>query len=387
MIQSFSRLIPILSSSRLSRFDGCRTHCYRFYNRHEFSSFSRMLDMGGMPSAGSDRSAIRTANTSKNSKVQAVAFDFKLLINADTDGLKNKDTVSGVDNDEQMVMKFSRKGTPVALANEESVITTNNNTGDNGKMQQSKLSLVSTQSQNDHNPSHQDIRAKYAHKLKKSGGLAALELAKSHVKDTLASGDASGHLATRKIAIQQGHNTSNYQDMDGTNTKWLPSLEASTLLTYLTHRTIRIVLLPTIIKYSPEEEEKVNNKQQESTKIMHEFAAQLKNVIIDNIIPTLVGDDRNKNNDIDNDNNRIKNTFKNGILNKYDMDPSRVLLVSDREEYLRAARDMGMIICRLQKKNARRGNITPHYSVETVEEVQEVVNEINGISFNTILNR
>mmetsp|Transcript_11053 Transcript_11053/g.11850 ORF Transcript_11053/g.11850 Transcript_11053/m.11850 type:complete len:374 (-) Transcript_11053:60-1181(-) len=373
MIHSFSRLVPILSS-RLFRYDGCRTSCYRFYNRHhEFSSFSRMIDMGGMPSAGSDRSAIRTANASKNSKVQVVAFDFKLLINADKDGRNNKDAVAPVG---------------VALENEKSIITPNNNTSDNDKIQQSKLSLTSIQNQNDHNPSHQDIRAKYAHKLKKSGGLAALELAKSHVKDTLASGDASGHLATRKIAIKQGHNTSNNQDMGGTNTKWLPSLEASTLLTYLTHRTICIVLLPTIIKHSSEDEEgKVINMQQESTKMMHDFAAQLKNVIIDNIIPTLDGGDRNKNNNKDNDNNRIKNTMKNGILNKYNMDPNRVLLVSDREEYLRVARDMGMIVCRLQKKNTRRGNITPHYSVENVEEVQEVVNEINGISFNTILNR
>jgi hypothetical protein len=139
--------------------------------------------------------------------------------------------------------------------------------------------------------------------------------------------------------------------------------------------------LPTIIKKSSQEEnENNNNEQKQESSMMQNFAAQLKNVIIDSIIPP--------NNNNNNDENGIKNTLQEGILNKFDnMDPNKVLLVSDRDEYLRVARDMGMVICRLQQKNARRGNITPHYTVSTVGEVQDVVNEINGISFNTVLNR
>ena len=44
-------------------------------------------------------------------------------------------------------------------------------------------------------------------------------------------------------------------------------------------------------------------------------------------------------------------------------------------------------IFRLQKKNQRRGNITAHFNTPSVPDVQEIVNEINGISFNSVLNR
>jgi FMN phosphatase YigB (HAD superfamily) len=74
-------------------------------------------------------------------------------------------------------------------------------------------------------------------------------------------------------------------------------------------------------------------------------------------------------------------------LRELAMDPHRVLLVSDRDEYLKAGKDLGMLTCRLQPKNARRGNITAHYTSPSVQDVQEVVNDINGISFNTVLNR
>ena len=41
----------------------------------------------------------------------------------------------------------------------------------------------------------------------------------------------------------------------------------------------------------------------------------------------------------------------------------------------------------IQPKNSRRGNVTAHYTTPSIPEVQEVVNEINGISFNSVLNR
>ncbi|MGK3753352.1 MAG: hypothetical protein ACI8RD_005659 [Bacillariaceae sp.] len=393
MIKSFSRRLQpiIISSSRqqslsLPRYDGC---C----RRREFS-YSRMLDMGGAPSAQSDRSPTRTANASKNSKVQAVAFDFRLLININNNGTK-KNTNSNNNNigAEKKAQMIEKEPTPdleriqqLASLLQVDMPTNGNATADDGddKTQPSLSALIApsteSQSQKDYNPSAQDIRAKYAQKLKKLsvGSLAGLELAKSKVEDTQnAGGDAKGHLAARKIAIQQGTN-----DNDITaSSKWLPSQASSMLLTYLTNRTIRIVLLPTIIKKSSQEEnENNNNEQKQESSMMQNFAAQLKNVIIDSIIPP--------NNNNNNDENGIKNTLQEGILNKFDnMDPNKVLLVSDRDEYLRVARDMGMVICRLQQKNARRGNITPHYTVSTVGEVQDVVNEINGISFNTVLNR
>ena len=393
MSQSFSRrLQPIIVSSLRSqslsrRYDGCV--CRRAF------SYSRMLDMGGAPSAQSDQSPTRTANASKNSKVQAVAFDFRLLINMNkNDGTKqnninnsNNNKNTGAEDKAQMIEK---EPTPdleriqqLASLLEVDIPTSGNANADHndGKTEPSLSSLKApstTQSQKDYNPSAQDIRSKYAQKLKKKsvGSLAGLELAKSKVEDTQNPGaDAKGHLAARKIAIQQGTNENDIT----ASSKWLPSQASSILLTYLTNRTIRIALLPTITKNSQKEDNNNNNEQKQESSMMQNFAAQLKNVIIDSIISP---------NDKNNNENEIKNTLKEGILNKFDnMDPGKVLLVSDRDEYLRVARDMGMVICRLQQKNARRGNITPHYTVSTVGEVQDVVNEINGISFNTVINR
>lgn len=71
-------------------------------------------------------------------------------------------------------------------------------------------------------------------------------------------------------------------------------------------------------------------------------------------------------------------------LESLHLDPTNVLLVSDRDDYLRAAKDCGMVTCRIRPLNKPRGNISTDYSVPTVPEVKDVINEINGISFNAV---
>jgi len=63
-----------------------------------------------------------------------------------------------------------------------------------------------------------------------------------------------------------------------------------------------------------------------------------------------------------------------------------ILLVSDQDSYLKAAKDMGMVTCRIRPKNAKRGNVSTTYEVETILQVENVVNEMNGISYNAVLN-
>jgi hypothetical protein len=69
------------------------------------------------------------------------------------------------------------------------------------------------------------------------------------------------------------------------------------------------------------------------------------------------------------------------LQHEFGIDPVATMVVSDKDDYLKAAKDEGMISCRIRPKNARRGNISAHYNVETVAQVQDVVNEINGISY------
>jgi hypothetical protein len=67
------------------------------------------------------------------------------------------------------------------------------------------------------------------------------------------------------------------------------------------------------------------------------------------------------------------------------LSPNRVVWVSDRDDCLRWAKEAGITTVRVLPKNARRGNITAHYTITSVPEAQTIINEINGISFNNVL--
>lgn len=339
-----------------------------------------MLDMGGAPSSGSDQALIRTVNASKNSKVQAVAFDFRVLLNLSKDATNQSAAEKAAS--EQMAMNrsmtqpaWSNQGVDIDVDRVQQVAELLNvQLPSESKIEDPFATAKNNKppKPKDHNPAENDIRAKYAAKLK--GGLAGIELAKSQVKDTVAVGDAPGHLAARKIAIMGGVP----EGSSSTANKWLASLEASQLLTLLTHRSIRIVLLPALSTAAT-----TKSNDEENIPRMEDLKAQLKNVIIDKIVPKFENEGNNKATSED----VIEAAFQKEILRDLDLDPSKVLVVSDRDPYLRVAREMGMMLCRLQAKNARRGSITAHYTVPGLGDVQEVLNEINGISFNTVLNR
>jgi hypothetical protein len=300
-------------------------------------SIGRMIDMGGMPAMQNDQTMLRHSDVSKNSKLQAVAFDFELLtktiekskieIPTATDKDKDKDIKTApVEPDLGMVQQVA------SLLN----VKMDTTTGSKEDIKEPPRKLKPTSFA-------QDVRAKYSKKLQ--GGLAGLELAKYQVNETLQKGDATGHMAARKIAMQQ--------QVVGSTRGWMALTGAGKMLTYLTHRSIQIALVNT--KPNPQ---------------MYDFEKQLSNVVVDAIV----------------DNENPSELMKQ-LVQELGKAPGRTLLVSDRDDYLRAARDLGMITCRLRPKNARQGNVTTVYTKESVLEVQELVNEINGISFNVTLNR
>ena len=211
---------------------------------------------------------------------------------------------------------------------------------------------------------NEDIRAKYAKKLQ--GGLAGIELAKHQVENALAKGDAPGHLTARKIAMTAGN---------ANNNKWMAMSGTGVLLSYLSHRSIKLALLP---NPTPKAE---SDDQLQS---MNNLKKQLKDVLIDCIIdPAKVVIPTNRN-----QNQAHQVLLEQHLLKDLSsIHPNAILVVSDKDAYLKAAKELGMLTCRVQPPNARRGNISAHFNVPTLEQVQEVVNEINGISFNAILNR
>jgi hypothetical protein len=358
-----------------------------------------MLDMGGAPSAANDnKTLIRTINASKNSKVQAVAFDFEVLVcdaaaavsspenNGDDSAITRLQGGGGGGrgNDEDKLLSTPLQP-DIAKINE--VASLLNIKMDMGIKSDDKLTTVHTvgvkNKPTGSNPLlDNDVRSRYADKLKKvgiGGGIQAVDHAKSQVEDTLQRGDAAGHLVARQVAIDQ--------DIDNRlagaggskkGSKWMAAAGVGRLLSYLTHRSISIALLPASPATSVGMDDDEICPQEES---MQDLAHQLKkDVIVDIIVP------RTKE-DTEDSYMASKRSLQKNVLDVLGIQPKKVLLVTNKDFYLKAGRDLGMLTCRLQPKNSRRGNITTHYTVPSAVEVRDVVDEINGISFNAVLNR
>ena len=226
--------------------------------------------------------------------------------------------------------------------------TTNNQSLDKG--------ITSTKA-----PPFMDIRSKYADKLKKkldggSGSLSGVDRMKEERDQALKRGDAAGHLVARSIAASQLVTT--------TGSKWLANTGTGALLAYLTNRSMKICLIP------------VPDLKGEKSSIgddMDSLTRQLPKVRFHSLIKSGYND---------------ASSILKEVMNNLDGLPELgVLVVSDRDDYLGSARQQGMFTCRVRPPNARRGNCTTDYTVETIGEVEQVVNEINGISFNSVLSR
>ena len=194
-----------------------------------------------------------------------------------------------------------------------------------------------------------DVRSKYADKLKARGGtgLAGVDRAKQTVADSIKKGDAAGHLAARAAAVSQ----------TAAETKWMALTGTGSLLMYITNRSMKIALLP------PKPSFQGNPTL---AKQMQDFTKQLSLVSFDLLVEK--GD-------------TAVDILKE-VQHEFRIDPVATMVVSDKDDYLKAAKEEGMISCRIRPKNARRGNISAHYNVETVAQVQEVIDDINGVSFN-----
>lgn len=342
-------------------------------------SYSRMLDMGGAPGAATSKNPVRVQNTSKNSKVQAVAFDFELLVQAiqeqgdevsakttaqssststtttpppvNVDKVRELASLLNVDLEDGTISTKSKK------SYEQDDLSALLGKDDNAKAKSKPKSTTGMPS------SLEDIRSKYAKKLHKAGiegGIAGVELANYEREESLKRGDAKGHLAARKVAMA----TSTQQS----GTRWMALTGTGTLLSTLTHRSMKIALLPRPVNPNRPQARSPNERMEDLTR-------QLKDVVFDVLV------DLPKTSDADSYSNMVDTTLKELAL-----EPKVILFVSDQDAFLKHAKELGMMTCRIQPLNARRGNVTAHYTVKNVMEVEDVVNDMNGISFNAVLN-
>jgi hypothetical protein len=312
-----------------------------------------MMDLGGMPSAKTG--PIRTVDGSKNCKVRAVAIDFDLLTRAVDQAAAEKENLAATTASSNS-NSISSPVLPMVGRVQEIASLLNVNLGGNHettKQEHDDLSgLLGKKPEPKEVPMpvySSDIRAKYADKLKSRGGLAGVDHAKREVDNTntVLRGDAAGHLAARGAAISQSTG----------GTKWMALSGTGNLLMYISNRSMKLALLPVPHEDKPE----VANR-------MKEFTRQLPNVSFDLLIEK--GDEATD--------------ILKLVMKEFEVDPISTIIVSDRDDILRAAKDEGMVACRVRPPNAKRGNISVHYTVERVGQVEDVINEINGISFQAL---
>ena len=371
--------------------------------------YSSMMDMGGVAAADVKGGSGKLINTGKNNKIQAVALDFDLLIrNLDAQraqqaavaagggSLPSAKTIAGQttsanagmetaapnvgmitnmakllnvdlggtigrkkEEDEDDLSRLTSAGAassrrPSAPANvrpEEDEIGSH-------ILSQLPNPSTATATASTKAPPVNDPRAKYADKLRKrlDGGLAGIENMKAQQEEALQRGDAAGHWAARKIAAAQPVAGSTK------GSKWLAATGTGNLLVYLTNRSMKIALLPV-----PDNADGESNDA--AAQRMDEMEAQLPQVRFD----LLVKEGQLSPSDI-----------LGQVQDNADVPSESLLVVSDRDDFLREAKQKGYYTCRIRPKNAPRGNVTTNYTVSEIKEVEDVCNELNGISFNTV---
>jgi hypothetical protein len=317
--------------------------------RRALSSYRGVLDLGGVPEA---KAATRIANLSKAHKVQAVCFDWGVLNKSmdqkevlekklPSDGTAEKDTVLGkVTPDVNQVNKIQEIAAilNVKLGAQDQPKRTKE------AIKEDDLSLLSGEKKPKPSPHHfgEDVRSKYAAKLQRvTGDLVDISSREAP------QGDAAMLLAAKKMTTTPA-----------SPTRWMAQTGTGQLLDYITHRSMKIVLLPSSVANKQEEDEMLG------------LTKQLTDVVFDRIFK---GRGEMNKSDV------VKDT-----LDGLKLEAHHVLIVSDRDDYLKAARDAGMVTCRVRPLNAPGGNISAHYNIPTIPELEQLINDINGISFKAL---
>ena len=456
--------------------------------RQSSSSFSRMLDMGGAPSGATanKNSNVGVRNTSKNSKVQAVVFDFELLtlstlaeqqqenekavskrisrqgissttaktgatttmktsatIQPDVNrveeiatllrtsasssttagssgGGRRSDNIDDEAHDENEAdlaatllggteVVPSQKNHPLSAATTTTTTTTNLHHNDTTK-NDSSYNVAKTNSKENSDDkgddltltnnkgklpaSLTDIRPKYANKLRKAGvdgGIAGIELANYQRQEATKKGDAEGHWMARKMALAQKDTTiTDDGGSSSSNTRWMALTGTGKLLSTLTYRSMKIALLPRtggmVSSISSSKTTTTNKTDRTPQERMVDFTRQLKDVRFDVLMDLPSTTTAGNSDSNDTATMAVVDTMLQSARKELDLDTNVILMVSDQDAYLRTAKEMGMLTCRIRPRNARRGNVSAHYTVQSILDVEDVVNDINGISFNVVLN-
>jgi hypothetical protein len=351
-------------------------------------SYSRMLDLGGAPSSLNSNDPKRRVDVSKNCQIQAICFEFDVLTKSLVDdtaaaNTSTSSTTSTSDSTVPILGKVAPDQSRIeditnllqkrnnnnqqsrqSSSNEEddlSLLVSVDDNNSNTKSSSTSINETKNKKGNASSFGGSDIGYKYADKLSKKGivgGIYGVQLAKQQAEETLQKGDAAGHIAARNqlIASTQAHGGQNQHQ------RWMASTGTGSLLKFISHRSMKILLLPTLS----------NTINEEEGARMDDFRKQLSHDIQFEMIQKdgTIG---------------VTDIMNNCFQQLKDMNPNRILLVSDKDAYIRTGKELGLVTVRIRPPNTPRGNVSAHYIVDTIPETQEIINQINGISFNPAL--
>lgn len=339
---------------------------------------------------------VRQIDCGKNLKIRAVALDFD-LITRNIEMTRQLDTIENETKDDSKDIRLENvKPDSTLLQNMASLLGVKlpgsiggpskdrlQPDGDddlsllNGMISEGKDPIESNSDIKDRKkdtntraPPATDVRLKYAQKLreKTDGGLSGLIRTKSEQVEVSNKGDAAaGHIQAREIvASGLGKVRPPTEGYAAGPNRWMATTGTGSLLIYLSSRSMKIALVPTPGDSTATLSDEVGRN-------MLSLSKQLPQIQFASMVsgpPTVL---------------RSAEKVIDAVVDSLAILPSSTLLVSDSDALLRTGKEVGMLTCRVRPPNARRGDVTAHYTVEDVEGVHDIINEINGISFKTVL--
>jgi hypothetical protein len=377
------------------------------------ASYRQMLDLGGAPSAPVESKLV---NTAKNLAIQAVCFDFRLLIYSsvsvpassseiDPDNSSHPvpplriepdlEKVQGIANLLNVELGGTSRGSArspefqddLSLLLDEADLPEILQSRQQGTVKAVDNHVALKQGSSDSHAGT-DIRAKYAQRLMEKGVTGgAAELARNDKQQDSGKLDAKSHFAARAAAMAAPLGPKLSSDGDSAvASRWMALNETGSLLGALCERSIRLALLPlplqtSLVEVRKEWQEMNQFRHQLPPSIKFHYCGHAKNAMDQN------GEDRSK----------ILATLETSLINRDasaivgeilasfdDIKGRHIMFVTDRDDYIRAAKEANMTTCRLRvKPNAPRGNTSPHYTITSISEVRDIVDEMNGISYTT----
>ena len=354
--------------------------------------YKQMMDMGGVPLSSGNKKLAKslTKSLSKRLKVRGVLFDYNVITNHAPENIKaEEDESSRASSSESSFFRLPQHVADMAAVLGVNVAATDKGVSLGRQEEREKifsepeamnetidLSRRTSKKESQRKlpadvapPGADDVRAKYMAKLKAKKGISASQILGTSGQAgsaTASDQDSTFHLSLRDSIVSAENNADpNKYSNSG---RWLPVSGMGRLLQYTSSRSIKIGIMsgsPLLASYKAGD--------------VQEYQKQLGKVDFDFVFEEGVGN-----------NGGDAGALVAESIKELDVeagvgdDLSGVMVVSQETEILKAARDANSYTCYVIPLNGRRCGISTNYTIKTISELRDCVDDVNGVSFNNV---